>query len=349
MVLPLAEAGDLGSRESLPYHWPAVQLPITRAGRALLAAPLAAALIAGCGGGEQTAASGSEASDAAEFPAPDGRTLEQMAREEEQSDLVVVPSQSVFDKGESRYGFGVFTVGGDNVPDAKIALYAAAPDQPAIGPFPASSASLATEPAFRSQTTAGDPDAATYVYTADVELPTDGEWQVLAMVRDDSGGLAASVVPNGATVGKPNDIPDVGDRAPVIHTPTANDVGGVLNKIDTRVPASTMHDVDFADVVGTEPVVLLFATPALCTSRVCGPVVDIAEQVKSERPDDAAFIHMEIYEDNDPNKGPRRQVLDYGLMSEPWLFVIGADGKVSTRIEGAFSAAELNAALDKVG
>ncbi len=55
-----------------------------------------------------------------------------------------------------------------------------------------------------------------------------------------------------------------------------------------------MHDVDFADALGKEPIVLLFATPALCQSRVCGPVVDVAEQVKRERPDDAAFIHLEI-------------------------------------------------------
>ena len=53
---------------------------------------------------------------------------------------------------------------------------------------------------------------------------------------------------------------------------------------------------------------LLFATPALCQSRVCGPVVDVAEQVKRDRPDDAAYIHMEIYDDNDPNKGARAQV-----------------------------------------
>ena len=44
-----------------------------------------------------------------------------------------------------------------------------------------------------------------------------------------------------------------------------------------------MHDVDFADVVGKKPTVLLFATPALCQSRVCGPVVDVAEQVKRDR------------------------------------------------------------------
>jgi hypothetical protein len=108
-----------------------------------------------------------------------------------------------------------------------------------------------------------------------------------------------------------------------------------------------MHDVDYADVLGKKPVVLLFATPALCTSRVCGPVVDITEEVKNERPDDAAYVDMEIYTDNDPNKGPRPQVQDFNLPSEPWLFVIDANGKVSTAIEGAFSKTELEAAIDK--
>jgi hypothetical protein len=84
----------------------------------------------------------------------------------------------------------------------------------------------------------------------------------------------------------------------------------------------------------------------LCFSRVCGPVVDVTEQVKRDRPDDAAYIHMEIWNDNDPNKGAREQVLDYNLQTEPWLFVVNSDGTVSSRIEGAFSADELNAALD---
>ena len=75
-------------------------------------------------------------------------------------------------------------------------------------------------------------------------------------------------------------MPGPGDPAPRIHTPTEADVGGDLAAIDTRLPPSSMHDADFADVVGKKPVVLLFATPQLCQSRVCGPVVDIAEQVE---------------------------------------------------------------------
>jgi hypothetical protein len=95
-------------------------------------------------------------------------------------------------------------------------------------------------------------------------------------------------------------------------------------------------------------VVLLFATPQLCQSRICGPVVDVAEQVKRDAGDDVAFIHQEIYTENDINKGERQPVTDYGLPSEPWLFVIDKEGTITTAIEGAFSVEELQAAVDQV-
>ena len=66
----------------------------------------------------------------------------------------------------------------------------------------------------------------------------------------------------------------------------------------------------------------MFATPKFCQSRVCGPVVDVAEQVKQLYGDKAAFIHMEIYNDNNPSKGVRPQVRAFHLPSEPWLFAI---------------------------
>ena len=76
-------------------------------------------------------------------------------------------------------------------------------------------------------------------------------------------------------------------------------------------------------------------------------MVDIAEQVKAERGDDAEFIHMEIFSDNEIDKGFGPQVRAWQLPTEPWVFAIDRDGKVAARIEGAFSARELNAAIDK--
>jgi hypothetical protein len=155
------------------------------------------------------------------------------------------------------------------------------------------------------------------------------------------------VVPTPGLVGQYEGIPQPGDKAPVISTPTIDSVGDV-STIDTRIPPSSMHDEDFANVVGRKPVVLLFATPQLCQSRVCGPVVDVAEQTKAEYGDRVAFIQMEIYRDNDLAKGLRPQVAAFRLPTEPWLFVIDRDGVVSTVIEGPFSVAELERAVAKV-
>jgi hypothetical protein len=311
---------------------------------------LAAALVAaGCGGGDETTSSDPQAApEASSFPSTDGGSLEDLiAAQDAGDDLVVAPSGSTFTVGKNRFGFAVFTVDRDQITDANVAIYAAhGPDGKAEGPYPARVESLETDPAFTAQTTSADPDAAKAVYVADVPFDQPGEWRLVALVEQD-GATSAVRMPSAVVKTPAEDkVPEVGEKAPVIHTPTVDDVGDIT-EIDTRVPPDDMHDVDFADVVGKQPVVLVFATPALCQSRVCGPVVDVEGQVKRDHPDDAAFIHMEIWNDNDPNKGAREQVLDYNLKSEPWLFVVNSDGTISTRIEGAFSVDELEQALDR--
>jgi hypothetical protein len=193
---------------------------------------------------------------------------------------------------------------------------------------------------------ASDPGAAKTVYVAEPRFPRAGQYDAIAIVRLDNRLVAA--LPAGGPIDVVRDTkpPEVGEKAPRIHTPTVASVGGDVKKIDTRMPPTTMHDVDYADVLGKKPIVLLFATPALCQSRVCGPAADIAEQVKSTRGNDAAFIHMEVYRDNEVNKGYRPQLAAFHLTTEPWAFTIDRHGRVAARIEGAFSARELNHAVD---
>ena len=136
-------------------------------------------------------------------------------------------------------------------------------------------------------------------------------------------------------------VAGVGEKAPVVSTPTAASVGGDLAKIDTRQPPSSMHDADLKDVLGSKPAIVVFATPAFCASRVCGPVVDVAEQVKAESGDGIQFIHMEVFNDNDPSKGIRPQLAAFGLPTEPWVFAIGSDGRIVQRTEGALGIREM--------
>ena len=118
-----------------------------------------------------------------------------------------------------------------------------------------------------------------------------------------------------------------------------------MTKIDTRQPPDDMHKVDFADVVGKKPVVLLFATPQLCQSRVCGPVTDIecADGVQVRQADD--FIHQEVYVDNNANKGLRPPLRAVRAQSEPWLFVVNKQGIITARLEGSIGINEFEAAV----
>ena len=127
----------------------------------------------------------------------------------------------------------------------------------------------------------------------------------------------------------------MGERAPVVETDTAAEDGGP-QAVDTRRPTSDMHDVSFDDVVGKKPVALLFATPQLCQSRVCGPVVDIALQLREKYGDRMEFIHQEVYVDNDANKGLREPLRRFNLRTEPWLFTVSKDGRIAARLEGSF-------------
>lgn len=318
-----------------------------------------ASVVYGCG--DSSGPAERSAPPATAFPSAKGKTLEQVISKADGAARVVVsPTGMVYRRGVNRYGFGVFTLGREQVTNADVALYFAhGAAGKARGPYPARFENLVTKPAFRARTTAADPDAATGVYVVPkVRLDMNGEWRVVALVKI-GDRLGATRLPSAvvgqppaekATLGggEPRAPPSAGQQAPRMHTPTAAEVGGDLSKIDTRVPPDDMHDIDFAEVLGNRPIVLLFATPQLCVSRVCGPVVDIAEEVKQEFGDQAAFVHMEIFKDNDPNKGVRPQVSAFRLPTEPWLFVIDRRGVIRTAIEGAFSADELREALRRV-
>jgi hypothetical protein len=322
-----------------------------RPAAALAAALAAVSLGAGCSGGGDSASQLADrpAPSASEFPSANGRTLNQILRasQAQRSNLVVSPTGRVFQKGDNRFGFGVFTVSRQQVTDAEVAIYAApSGGGKAIGPLPARIESLAVKPQFESQTTALDPDSAKIVYVTSLKLDREGNWDLIAMFRSGSG-YTATLIPT-IKAGGFKDIPAVGQRPPPIHTPTVSDVGGDVGQIDTRSPHDDMHKVDFADVLGKEPVVLLFATPTLCQSRVCGPVVDAADQVEHESGDGVDFIHMEVFNHNNASDGLRPQMLDFGLRSEPWVFVIDRKGIVRTRIEGAFDVSELENAVGQV-
>jgi hypothetical protein len=318
-----------------------------------LVALLVAALVAACGGGNDGQAPPAQPEPSArpaDFPRARGKTLDDLKAESGRS-LVFAPTTVIgLRRGMNRYGFALYDVAGKQVTGAHVALYTAREDGTGVrGPYIARSESLAVSGPFRSHTTAADVNAAKAVYVAEVPFHHSGRQIVAAMAKLD-GRLTMAGPRTTEVERRPHGPPDVGDRAIAVHTRTLVDVGGDAGEIDTRIPpAMDLLKTDLADVVGKKPVVITFATPALCQSRVCGPVVDIVEQAKAKAPDGVAFIHQEIYKDNKARAGNvQGPVAAWRLQTEPWTFVIAKSGRIVTRFEGPFSLGELERAIAKV-
>jgi hypothetical protein len=288
---------------------------------------------------------------AQDFPAAKGKTLETLREGLQKGPILAPTTAASLEVGDNRIAFALRDRANKLLSGAEVALYTTDHDGRNVqGPYLAHSESLEVKPQFESRNTAEDPDPAKSIYVAEVPISKPGKRVITGVARLD-GRLVATTgfelpIPAKGLKGRP---PEVGDKAIDIHTPTITSVGGDASKISTRVPtADPMLQTDFHDVLGKKPVVLVFATPALCQSRICGPVVDVAMQVQADYGDKATFIQQEIYKDNDVNKGFTDQVADYRLPTEPWIFVIDKDGKISDRFEGAVSVGELERAVAKV-
>ncbi|HVV90037.1 MAG TPA: hypothetical protein VHB53_06045 [Solirubrobacterales bacterium] len=320
---------------------------VRRLATLLALAGLGAVAVAGCGGGEGETRPAPPPKD---FPQARGKTISQLLHGSGAvpSELLVAPASQVFDKGVERYPFGVFTAGQEQVEDVEVALYFAKDGRSKVlGPLPAKLETLQTKPAYRSQNGSGPGEAKSVYVVPRVDFPANGSYLAIAMIKRPDGRLEASRVPS-PVVGEYPHVPKVGERPPRIATPTAADVGNDLEKIDTRVPPDQMHKVDFAEVLGKKPIVLVFATPALCQSRVCGPVVDVAQQVADKFEPEADFIHQEVYVENEINKGLRPQLKAFHLPTEPWTYLVGAEGVIKDRLSGAYGVDELEEAMRSI-
>ena len=288
---------------------------------------------------------------AQDFPSGKGKTLETLRQGLPKGPILAPTTAASLEVGDNRFAFALRDRANKLLNGAEVAIYTTDHDGGNVrGPYLARSESMAVKPQFESRNTAEEPDPVRSIYVADVPVSKPGKRVFTGVARLD-GRLVATTgielsIPQKGLKGRP---PEVGDRAIDVHTPTIASVGGDASKISTRVPtADPMLQTDFHNVLGKKPAVLVFATPALCQSRICGPVVDVAMQVQAEYGDKATFIQQEIYKDNDVNKGFTDEVADYRLPTEPWIFVIDRNGKVSARFEGAVSVGELERAVAKV-
>jgi len=148
-------------------------------------------------------------------------------------------------------------------------------------------------------------------------------------------------------------IAAIGSKGISIATPVATSPADA-KQFCTRVPPDPMHYISLdAAIRNGKATVVTFATPLLCESRLCGPVVD--EQLlvfQKVGKDKANFIHVEEFLPGPDLQPPAPSLKNqspgfkaWGFTTEPWTIVIDSTGIIRARFEGPAVAAQIEQAL----
>ena len=195
-------------------------------------------------------------------------------------------------------------------------------------------------------------------YAAPVEFPAPGDYRLTVMPV---GGEVSGEAVIDVSVLADSPIPSVGESAPASETKTLDDPAEITSLTTAYKPDDELYRMSISDAIESgRPSVVVFATPAFCTSPTCGPQVDTVSELRVEHPDAANYIHVELYANPEEIQGDlsRAELVPAadewgftqipGWTNESWVFVLDGDGVVRQRFEGFATLMELEAALAEV-
>ena len=293
---------------------------------ALAAALLAAAVVAGCVGGDSEA--------------PQTGSIQAVVVS---SDLAV---------GQNRFVLGLLTQDSKVITDAHVHFDFFRQGEDAIPANGVEAVFESTKVEFTHIHESGEQhlhEDVTGVYIANVTFD-----QSTAMYVRVTGTLADGTPLTARTSNFPVQpqslTPALGSPAPRSDNPTTADVSDIT-LIDSSDPARPeMHALSIAQAIDTgKPVVIAFATPAFCQSRICGPTMEVMDELYSKYGEAAAFVHVEPYDLTALRQQGQFQLApaaaEWRLPSEPWVFVLDRQGRVAAKFEGVVTVEDVEAAL----
>ena len=204
----------------------------------------------------------------------------------------------------------------------------------------------APEPTFRKWPVGGG------IFTTTVEYDSAGIWDFTANITLPDG--TRDTADATTLVKEASATPAIGSAAPEITTKIGATPEELALITSDPNPISEMYAVSFDDALKTgDPVVISFSTPAWCTSQTCGPQLTMVDQVRQNHIGEAAFIHVELFdnpdvmrESGDPLLGVETPAVEpWNLPSEPWTFIVNGDGLIAAKFEAFTTSEELEEAL----
>lgn len=195
------------------------------------------------------------------------------------------------------------------------------------------------------------------VYVADdVLFDRPGFWRVL--VTADVGGRPITAEAD-FSVAADSGIPFIGDSAPLTENLLPGDPEAPSTAVDSRaegasVPDPELHKVTISDAIRAHrPVMVVISTPVYCVSRFCGPITDAVATLAREHGRQMDFVHIEVWRDFEGqvlNRAAAEWIFPEGTQDagEPWVFLVGADGKVVARWDNVAPENEMKDAITKL-
>lgn len=189
------------------------------------------------------------------------------------------------------------------------------------------------------------------VYVGFPEFDRAGIWEFRVTLNESGRMLRGAAAVN---VKELPSAPAIGDAAPGVATKTASSPAELRQITSDSDPDPDLYRISLDQAVTSgRPVVATFSTPSFCATQTCGPQLDVISGLQDRYGDRAHFVHVEIWDNP-------REMLDSGnpavgrlspavgawkLESEPWTFLIGADGRIFARFEAFTTEAELEEAV----
>ena len=188
------------------------------------------------------------------------------------------------------------------------------------------------------------------MYTTNLTFDQPGRWEIDVVVDFPDGTTKSARL--SFEVLQASQAPPVGANAIASRTKTANDVESLSQITTGSLQDPELYQTTLYDAVhsGT-PTVVVFASPAFCTNAVCGPQVEVLQELKDKYRDRANFIHVDFYDNPEGIQGDLDNgvlspaVIEWALPSTEWTFVIDGDGVISARFEAFATFEEVEEAL----
>ena len=193
------------------------------------------------------------------------------------------------------------------------------------------------------------------VFSVAAEFDVAGSWELETEFTSIDGQEV--IAKSAFTVKEVSDTPAVGSPAPTSVTPLATDVADISHITTASKPDPALYAISIDEAISAgKPLVVCFSTPRYCTTGTCGPQVEQLSSLQQHYDGRANIIHVEVYKDPhlvEEGDRPGRDdavdaVVEWGLPTEPWTFVVDADGIVRAKFEAFTSTAVIEEALLEV-